>query len=275
MDTLGDSDTGEETTLRFVAEQLTASIAEAEAAALALGYPLWVRSCGADDPHYCARLDAPGDLPLVWQQAAQRGAGQALVQRAIDGPAYRLWLPNLAAHEQPLILQARYTIHHHVSLVEGLVLATLPPEHAGHLHELARHLRTSLCGDSPWVEVEVIATEDGPVLSGVWRCGELHPVVFALKESAATSPAAGACWLQSRSGKVVNLEGLDAAQSQPGVVDVHVGVRAGDVLYHVVDEAARDRLGHVVAVGNDAEEAESNARIAAGWVRILTTAMLD
>lgn len=271
---LGDSEARNMRAIRFVAEELTASLAEAEAAALVLGYPLWVRSCGEDDPHYCACLDAPGDLPLVWKQASLRGKGQALVQRALEGVSYRLWLSQSASNEAPLILQARYAIHHHVSLVEGLVLAAPSEGHARQLHELVELLRDQVCGDSLWVEAEVIVTHDGPVLTGIWRCAELHPVVFALKASSTRSPAA-AYWLQSRSGKVVNIEGVESAQSQPGVVEVHVGVREGDVLYHVVDEAARDRLGHVVATGDSFDEAESNARIAAGWVRILTTAMLD
>lgn len=271
---LRDSEARDRLAIHFVEEQLTASLAEAEAAAASFGYPLLVRSCGEDDPHYCARLTSPGELPLVWKQASLRGKGYALLQRAVDGVPYRLWLAQSGMDEPPLVLQAHYGIHHHVSLVEGLVLAAPPKGHVGPLLELAERLRDHVCGDSPWVEVEVVATDNGPVLTGIWRCAELHPVVFALKTSAASRPVA-ACWLQSRSGKVVNVEGVESAQSQPGVVEVHVGVSAGDVLYHVVDEAARDRLGHVVAVGNDADEAESNARIAAGWVRILTTVMLD
>jgi len=259
---------------QFVAERLVPTLQEAETAAQSLGYPLWVRSCGEQDPHYCARLDAPGDLALVWSQAAKRGAGNVVMQRAVDGTVLRVWMPRYGSRDVPLILQAGISSHHHLNIVESLVLDPSFPPPAG-LTATMDAVARKAANDSPWLEAEMVLSDAGPMLTGLWCCTALHPAVASLCAAAASDGAAAVVWLRSRAGKVVLVEGRDTALSQPGVVEVHIGVTAGDVLYHVVDEAARDRLGYVVATGADGDAAETNARIAAGWVRIDTTATLD
>lgn len=258
----------------FVAERLAPTLAEAEAAAQALGYPVWVRSCGEQDPHFCARLDTPGDLALVWSQAARRGSGNVVMQRAVEGSVVRVWLPRAGSRDVPLVLQAGISSHHHLNIVESLVLDPAFPQAEGLLATMETLARKA-GHETPWLEAEIVLSESGPLLTGLWRCTALHPAVASLCAAAAGDGAAAVVWLRSRAGKVVLVEGRDTALSQPGVVEVHIGVTTGDVLFHVVDEAARDRLGYVVAAGADGDTAESNARIAAGWVRIDTTATLD
>ena len=72
----------------------------------------------------------------------------------------------------------------------------------------------------------------------------------------------------AKPGKVVAIEGIEEATSLEGVVDVAVYRRVGDVVFPLTDGSKR--AGHVVAFGEDRQQAEERAAAARALVRIVT-----
>jgi len=81
-------------------------------------------------------------------------------------------------------------------------------------------------------------------------------------------------WIPTHSGFVTAIEGLEYARAVPGVCEVRVTAKPGDQMGHVVDVAARDRVGYAIAAGNSAGEALDAAREAAGRCSIVTSQAL-
>ena len=77
-------------------------------------------------------------------------------------------------------------------------------------------------------------------------------------------------WVPTRSGVVTRIEGLDEAAALPGLVEVVMSVKAGDIMQHVVDCVTRDKVGYVLATGASARDAVATAKRARGLVRVLT-----
>lgn len=77
-----------------------------------------------------------------------------------------------------------------------------------------------------------------------------------------TSGCAGIRFLTTeRSGTLVAVDGVDAARALPGVEQVTVTARPGTHVAPAVD--AYGRLGHVIAVGDCAQEVETRLETAA------------
>lgn len=81
-------------------------------------------------------------------------------------------------------------------------------------------------------------------------------------------------WIDTHSGYVMAVEGLQEARAVPGVREVRVAAKPGDRMGHVVDVETRDRVGYAVATGNSAGEALDAAREAASRCKIVTSPAL-
>ena len=245
--------------VRLAQHHVATDFAEALRLANELGYPLWVRSNGKLDARFCARLNTPDDLPLVYQQAAKRGSAGVVLQHAVDAPLFQVWNHTL--------FQVSLSDDPPYRLTEGIV--TLARED----HPGISHLAAAVASHFTDVfEAEIALTADGLLLTGVWTHPTLPLAVDACCNNAA--PATAVCWLTSRSGRVTEVTGIPEAQALPGVQSVQVNVQPGDLLQHVVDQAGRDKLGYVVAIGATPNEALSHARAAAERIQIQTTVML-
>lgn len=71
--------------------------------------------------------------------------------------------------------------------------------------------------------------------------------------------------IPERRGRLVSVEGLEDAARVPGVVSVRMYVRPGDSVGRRGD--FRDRVGHVIALGDDFEKAKAAAERALGLIR--------
>lgn len=88
------------------------------------------------------------------------------------------------------------------------------------------------------------------------------------------SQAAAIAWIPTHSGRVEDVEGEDAAKSVPGVVSVQISARPSDVFAHTVDIPSRDRVGYVVALGEDGPAALATAEKARDAIRVNTQNVL-
>lgn len=86
--------------------------------------------------------------------------------------------------------------------------------------------------------------------------------------------SAAIAWIPTRSGIVMAVEGAGDARAVPGVVEVRVTAKPGDVMGHAVDAFTRDRVGYAVATGDSAGEALDTAQKACGLCRIVTSPAL-
>lgn len=260
--------------LRLAEEAQAGDKLLAELAAARLGYPLWVRSAGRDDPRFCAALDSGDDLFLAFVQAAKRSVGaKVLLQRAEDGPCWRLWCNTRAPAHPVLVLEARFQQSPPYRLLESLVL---PPQPPAEVVRMAEALRAAPPLAARWLEAEVVMAEEGAVLTALWQSEVLHPAVEALGATAdgADGDWRAMVWLPSRSGRVVAVDWVDAARAAPGVLQVQVGVRPGDVLQHALDEASQYHIGYVIAAGYTREQAIARAREAARRIQLVASAMV-
>jgi biotin carboxylase len=75
-------------------------------------------------------------------------------------------------------------------------------------------------------------------------------------------------FLIGRPGRVVGIRGLETARSMPGVVGAEVYVEVGGTVFPLTDGSKR--VGHVLAVGADRDEANAHAASAAAAIHIET-----
>lgn len=243
--------------------------------------PLWIKSVGEGHPRFCMELQYPEDLPLGFVQAARRSTTHAvLVQRGVEGLAYRLHCDRRQRPLTPLIAEASLAPDSPYRVVMELTLpVALNRERAEALQFIAHTVDRLLEHDPrPWLEVEAVWSDKGPVLTDVWLDGEPTEVMAALRQAGLDTVMNGAvpdralsvAWLRSRSGVIRRIEGVERALALRSVIDVYVRARPGDVVGHVVDKDSRDRLGYVMASGATPADARNHALHGRGLIFIET-----
>ena len=75
-------------------------------------------------------------------------------------------------------------------------------------------------------------------------------------------------FIQAGAGRITDISGIEEAAKMPGVTEVSLYKKAGDMAAPL--ESSGDRLGHVIATGADADEAEKNCEAALSRISILT-----
>ena len=142
------------------------------------------------------------------------------------------------------------------------------------------------------VHVDVIMTDEGPVVmdvlgapaalrfpADVLLCAHgidtiANALRFAAGEppqfEAASSRGAALCWIPTRSGVVIEIRGIEEARAVSGIEEIMLEVKPGDAMRHIVDCESRDRVGYVLATGNDAEAAQCAARRALAVLDVVT-----
>ncbi len=78
-------------------------------------------------------------------------------------------------------------------------------------------------------------------------------------------------WIPTHSGVVADIQGVDEARALRSVREVVLSVKVGDTLRHVVDCATRDKVGYILTVADDVEEAVRIAKEARDRIQIITT----
>lgn len=74
-------------------------------------------------------------------------------------------------------------------------------------------------------------------------------------------------FIQGKKGIFMKVEGVDKAQGMTGVQEVEIYMHPGDHIRQ--PENSSDRVGHIIAVGKDAEEASRNAGEALKQLRVI------
>ena len=102
--------------------------------------------------------------------------------------------------------------------------------------------------------------------------GIVHQARLILGETGAAAPPMtirGGCYLflSAPRGRLVAVEGLEAASALPGVIDAGVALRIGERGGPVGNDQARH--GHVVTVGRDRDEAVARARAVRETIRFV------
>ncbi len=212
------------------------------------------------------RIEHPSDLRLALARA-RHGGGAVLLQRAVEGDSVLLLARPGVAVPRAVFEERKGPGPFRVTMALG-VPASLAPEDETRISRLLGALVVALDGHDAAFEVEAVRE------NGVLKVADLRPqsrevaMLLARWEREARPVALG--WVDSGSGTVREVAGADAAGALPGVLEVKVKVRPGEVLGHIVDTVSRDRLGYVLAAGDTAHAALATAQRAAGLIEVRT-----
>jgi len=276
-----------------------ADVAAAQSAAGELGLPVWVRAEDASGNAFCMRVEYEADVPLALARARKYQVdGPVLVQKVIEGRTYRVagFLFERELRAVDVIQESFPAGPFRVAAAQWLP-ADLSGARYSEVVKLACHVARSLGLKEGPVEVESVVTADGPVITDVRMPLEFDSAIRELVDAALgvdlsaaaarvgrgeapnLSPqrdmGAAVCWILSRSGIVTAIRGVDEASAVPGVQQVVIRVRPGEVLRHVVDTATRDRIGYVLAAGATREYAIQAAQAACGGIEVVTRSALE
>jgi len=276
-----------------------ADVASARDAVAALGVPVWVRAESDSGNTFCMRVAYEADVPLAFARAQKyQVEGPVLVQKVIEGSAYRVagFLFERELRAADVIQESFPPGPFRVAAAQWLP-ADLSGARYSEAVKLACQVVRALVLKSGPVEVEFVVTAGGPVITEVRMPLEFDAVIQELVDAALgvdlsaaaarvrrgeapnLSPqrdmGAAACWIPSRSGIVTEIRGVDEASAVPGVQQVVIRVRPGEVLRHVVDAATRDRIGYVLAAGATGEYAIQAAQAARGGIEVITQSTLE
>ncbi len=73
-------------------------------------------------------------------------------------------------------------------------------------------------------------------------------------------------FIQGENGVLDAIEGIEEARAMPGIQEIEIYKAIGDSVK--LPENSSDRVGHVIAVGKDADEAARNADLALGRIKV-------
>ena len=260
-----------------------------------IAIPAWVRaSCGYGDTS-CMRVEHPSDLSLALEKVRKRNPYAKLrIQPAVDGAIFRVLAfrtgNDLKVFE--VIEETMTTSVYRVPLGLSMPLQQHESMRADLLQRTAK-LNDLLPHGWGYVEVELVVTPSsieitdiqapavlGEDVRNVVRRATGVDLLQASMECAlgreptltrTTDQCVALTWLLTRSGVVIGFEGIEEALALPGVVEIQLNAREGDILSHVVDQPSRERGGYVIAVGDTTETAKVHLEAARNTVRINTS----
>ncbi len=270
------------------------TVDEARHAAGYLGMPVIVKPADANASKGVQRIDYEEDVSLAFHQALKYSRSQTvLIEEYMTGDEYNV---------DGLMYEGEY----HLGGITGKELSAppfrfdmgihMPPLVDGSVQDrlvaAVEQALTAIGLTSGTTHVEVMDTTAGPrIVEMAGRPGggriptDLIPLVYGMdymadsirvclgeppRESRQHARGAAMYWIPSRSGIVTEIRGLAEAHAVPGVVEISMAVRPGDVLGHIVDCVSRDRIGYVLASGSSTEEAIAAAKTARDLVEVVT-----
>ncbi len=261
--------------------------------------PAWVRASCGDGDTSCMRVEHPSDLSLALEKLRKRNPDGVLrIQPAVKGAVYRLMAFKTGRDLVPFdVLEETVT----TSVYRVPLGMAMPLPADGRLMDemvsKAQEVNAVLPSGWGYVEMEFVASEREVILTDVQapaRLGEDLRTVVRLSRGVDLRLASMECslgrhpslsptrntgvaftWLLTRSGVVTGLEHVDSARTMPGVVEVHINARPGDILSHVVDLPSRERGGFIVTEGDTAAIAMERLAAAREKVWITTSPALS
>lgn len=268
--------------------------AQAEETARDLGMPVWIGTGETYSQTGIYQVDQIEDTALAFSQATRHSLVKtAVVMRPVQGPAFYI---------DGIVLDGTFHLSGLIGRDAGeppfrfdhglFAPPALSPRERDEIVGVAAKALDALECRNGCVHVDVIMTDEGPVVMDVFgapsalrfpadillRAHGIDTLANALRFAAGEPPrfeaasnrGAALFWIPARTGVVTEIRGIEEARGVPGVEEVVMGLRPGDVMRHAVDCETRDRVGYVLATGNDAEAAASAVRQALAALDIVT-----
>jgi biotin carboxylase len=270
------------------------SLDEAEQAANENGLPVIVKPVDGNASRGVRRLDYIDDMSLAHAIAEKESSsGMVLIEGFCEGEEFNIdglmyegtFIPGgITGKERPAS---------HTRFDLGIFMPPgLGPAKEAELCDLTERACCAIGLRSGTVHLEIITTEDGPrVIEIAARPGggriptDLIPMTYGMdimadafrialgeapRESRQFEKATSVYWFPARPGIVSEIVGEAEARAMPNVVDLHVFVKPGDEVQHIVDCVTRDRIGYVYTRGKNADEAVATAKKALDVCRVVT-----
>ena len=272
------------------------SAPEAEAAAGALGLPVVARPADGPAGMGVQCVIYPEDVSLAFYRAQRYSdSGAVLIEESMAGS----WYGVDGFVEEGTFAAAGVTGYERregpYPVVQAMVApapVTEPVRHA--IIEATRTAFRRIGLTWGAVHADVVFTDEGPriwdlcgQIGGAPMSRDLFVWAYGLdyladclraavgeprKEAVRFHRGAALCWIPAHPGIVREVRGLEAAHAVPGIEQMAIAAKPGDVLYHVVDQKSRERTGYVLAAAHTADAALAAAKQACDLCRMVTTA---
>ncbi|MEX2016673.1 MAG: ATP-grasp domain-containing protein, partial [Candidatus Hydrogenedentales bacterium] len=268
---------------------------EAADAAEAIGFPLIVKPADANSSKGVQRVDAAQQVAPAFHHALPHARSRVVllegfldgVEFGVDGliyeGAYRLGgitakklSPLPYRYDQALFMPPPIS-DSDVQAIETCVADAL---HAIGVVTATTHVEVMMTADGPRI-VEMAARPGGALIPTdlIPNAHGFDFIADSLRLCVGEAPRhrqefnKGACiyWLPAEPGLVEGFEGVEEAKQLPGVLDVFIRAKRGDVLAPRIDCVTRDAIGYVLTRGETAQEALATAEAACLVCRVVTS----
>lgn len=256
--------------------RVASSLAEADAAVTALGAPLITRPL-TPQGEYCAFIaDHPADAELAFLRARMQSAdGHALFQPRMPGQVFLASAMRGAdSTEDYAPISVSFLQQHVLTPVEFVCPPRLDAATEARIRQATLSVATRLQEGPKVVVCEFSCHAPSLSLLHAYAVDVLAPPLAMLLGLQAAHGAACIHFLHPPAGVVKRVDGVEAALSMPGLVELTVTAKPGAILRHLNSIAARDGGGYVATVGESPAEAQNRARAALGCIQV-STAILD
>jgi len=270
------------------------SLDEAEQAANDIGLPVIVKPVDGNASRGVRRLDYIEDMPLAHALAEKESSsGTVLIEGFCEGDEFNIdglmyegrFIPGGITGKERPASHTRFDLG--IFMPPGLGVAK-----EAEICDLTERACRAIGLHSGTVHLEIITTESGPrVIEIAARPGggriptDLIPMTYGMdimadafrialgeapRESRQFEKATAVYWFPARPGIVTEIVGEAEARAIANVVELHVFVKPGDEVKHIVDCVTRDRIGYVYARGENVDEAVAATRQALEMCKVVT-----
>jgi len=281
-----------------------ATVDEAISAADKIGYPCFFKPIDNCGSRGCKRITSAEDIREWWGEVivfSVNAGHRAMIEEYVDGP--RQTIEMIVEDGTPYLVSIIDT-HYIYEEPEKYPFGNWPVETGLNITELSKDKQQHLFEHSARV-VKAMGVNFGPVkvdttisskgiqtieltarLSGGFHCQYATPLAYGTDEISAVAQMALGEGLDKElirhkfertsvvlakfpeSGKIVEISGLEEAKGLPGVKEVFVFRREGDVVAPYRNST--DRVAFVIADGETLEEAKRNAQLGVDTLIIKT-----
>lgn len=252
------------------------------------GYPVVLKPRDGTGSEDVRRIESPADAERAFEGRSQ-GQPRLLAERFLVGKEISVETVSQHGRHSVLALTEKFIDENFVECGH-VVPARVGPEHRPAVEKLVTGLLDAAGLAEGCGHTEVMLTDTGPVSieshnrmggdriyelvrlshgTDLERLGFTLPLdIDPLPESPVPTGAAAIWFVRAEPGRVVEVEGTEQAEKAAGVREVVVTAEPGSEVRPVRSSA--DRIGYVIATGDDPDSAVERARAAAERIRVRT-----